>query len=236
MGSRWIIVILDEGGIGLTTVGNVTYARPRVAEKGYVDAESILHVGGGHSSRLPVRSGIGIMAEIVVALENHSCLPVLAAHNLFEDISSARLSSLPRRSNLDCDGHWSMTPTAWTMGVDSEERGPETRFSMRTSQAVDIIVVVTKTTPFRNSISTIVNYRLALQKSLESVKTKVAKLLQSIADKHNLKLDMCNGNIKDNKARTLMMQPLSHRLWHFPISLHRPASINDFAGTLPYRL
>ena len=57
--------------MGLTTVGNYVYARPAVAEKGYMDALLILEVPGGHSSRPPLHSGIGIMAEMIVALERN---------------------------------------------------------------------------------------------------------------------------------------------------------------------
>ena len=70
-------LILDEGGMGLTTVGDCVYARPGVAEKGYMDAQLILETSGGHSSRPPEHSGIGIIAEMIVALEQNLYTPVL---------------------------------------------------------------------------------------------------------------------------------------------------------------
>ena len=70
-GRDGFVLIFDEGGMGLTTVGDYVYARPGVAEKGYMDAELILETSGGHSSRLPEHSGIGIIAEMIVALEQN---------------------------------------------------------------------------------------------------------------------------------------------------------------------
>ena len=75
-GHDGIAMILDEGGMGLTTVGDYVYARPAVAEKGYTDAVLTLEVPGGHSSRPPPHSGIGIMAEMIVALEGNPFQPV----------------------------------------------------------------------------------------------------------------------------------------------------------------
>ncbi len=49
-GGNGFVLILDEGGMGLMTVGEYVYARPGVAEKGYVDAKLILETSGGHSS------------------------------------------------------------------------------------------------------------------------------------------------------------------------------------------
>ena len=75
-GRDGIAMILGEGDMGLTTVGDYVYARPAVAEKGYMDAVLTLEVPGGHSSRPPPHSGIGIMAEMIVALEGNPFQPV----------------------------------------------------------------------------------------------------------------------------------------------------------------
>lgn len=74
-------MVLDEGGMGLTTLGDVVYARPGIAEKGYFDAKLVIEVKGGHSSRPPAHSGIGIMAELIVALEGHPYTSVLTVQN-----------------------------------------------------------------------------------------------------------------------------------------------------------
>lgn len=72
-----LAIVLDEGGMGLQQIDNVLYALPAVMEKGHVDIWLTLHVQGGHSSTPFPHTGIGIVSEIVVALESHPYEPVL---------------------------------------------------------------------------------------------------------------------------------------------------------------
>lgn len=74
-------LILDEGVMGLTTVGDYVYARPAVAEKGYLDAQLILETPGGHSSQPPAHGAIGIIAQMIVALTQNLYIPVLTKKN-----------------------------------------------------------------------------------------------------------------------------------------------------------
>lgn len=82
-GNDSLAVVLDEGGMGLQEVGGgeddeaVLYALPAVTEKGHVDVWFTLHVQGGHSSTPFPHTGIGIVSEMVVALESHPYEPVL---------------------------------------------------------------------------------------------------------------------------------------------------------------
>ncbi len=188
-GRDGIAMILDEGGMGLTTVGNYVYARPAVAEKGYMDAVLALEVPGGHSSRPPPHSGIGIMAEMIVALEGNPFQPVLTRSN-------------PLRGYLECQAQY--TPgelEPWLRralerdddGKDiayrlADERGPSIRFSMQTSQAVDIIRGGDKVNALPQTISATVNYRIAPHDSLDVVKSKITDLLRPIAQNHNIKV------------------------------------------------
>lgn len=181
--------VLDEGGMGLTTMGDMVYARPGIAEKGYMDAKLTLEVNGGHSSRPPAHSGIGIMAELVVALENNPYLPILTAEN-------------PLRGVLECQAKFSPNNISpWisralsdgTSGVEigkrlSKERGPMARFSMQTSQAVDIIQGGQKINALPESVTAIANYRIASHDSLDLVKNRITSVVFPIAQKHGLAL------------------------------------------------
>ena len=197
-------LILDEGGMGLTTVGDYVYARPGVAEKGYMDALLILETSGGHSSRPPEHSGIGIIAEMIVALEQNPYTPVLTKEN-------------PLRGFLECQARY--TPgelEPWLQrslqrdddGTEigkklAHERGPGIRFSMQTSQAVDIIKGGDKVNALPETVSATVNYRIAPQDSLDIVKNKIATLLEPIARQHNVKLEgfgSDRGSENENKA------------------------------------
>ena len=187
-------LILDEGGMGLTTVGDYVYARPAVAEKGYMDAQLVLETSGGHSSRPPAHSGIGIIAEMIVALEHNPYTPKLTKEN-------------PLRGFLECEAKY--TPEdleSWLRrslqrdddGTEigkklADERGPRIRFSMQTSQAVDIVKGGDKVNALPETVSATINYRIAPHDSLDIVKSKIANLLEPIARKHNVKVEGFGG-------------------------------------------
>lgn len=196
-------MVLDEGGMGLTTMGDVVYARPGVAEKGYMDVKLVIEVNGGHSSRPPAHSGIGIMAELIVALEEHPYAPVLTTKN-------------PLKGYLECQAKFSPREVEpWLLhalldnkdGVNigrrlSEERGPMARFSMQTSQAVDIVRGGDKVNALPETVTTTVNYRIASHDSLKLVKDQIADLLGPIAHKHGLKLQHFGQNHSDEHPAT----------------------------------
>lgn len=186
-------LILDKGGMGLTTVGDYVYARPAVAEKGYMDARLILETSGGHSSRPPAHSGIGIVAEMIVALEQNPYTPVLTKENPLRGFLECQAKYTPgelepwlRRSlQRDDDGT--------EIGKKLAERGPQIRFSMQTSQAVDIIKGGDKVNALPETVSATVNYRIAPHDSLDIVKSKIGNILEPIARKHNVKVEGFGG-------------------------------------------
>ena len=187
--------------MGLTTIGNYVYARPGVAERGHMDASLVLETDGGHSSRPPPHSDFGIMAEMIVALEKHPYKPVLTQEN-------------PLRGYLECQARY--TPhelEPWlrhALGHDDNgteigerlaaERGPSIRFSMQTSQAVDIIRGGDKVNALPETVSAIVNYRIAPHDSLDIIKKNVTKYLEPIARKHDIKLQGF-GNVEARNSK-----------------------------------
>ena len=113
------------------------YARPDVAQKGYMDALLILETSGGHRSRPPAHSGIGIIAEMIVALEQNPYTPVLTRRTS-EAFWSAKPSISLQNWNRGFDVLCSATTTVQRLERKLTERGPQTRLSMQAWQAVDI--------------------------------------------------------------------------------------------------
>lgn len=187
-GKDGVELVLDEGGMGLLTIGDYVYARPGVAEKGYMDAILTLETNGGHSSRPPSpHSGIGIMAEMIVALESNTYEPQLTKDNPFRGLLECQAKYSPKelepwlRKALERDEQDIGSRLA-------EARGGSVRFSMQTSQAVDIIHGGNKVNALPVSVELTVNYRIAPHDSLVIVKNKIHSLAAPIAHKHNLTL------------------------------------------------
>jgi len=179
-------LILDEGGTGLATVGDVVYAQPAVGEKGYVDILVTVNMVGGHSSMPPAHTGVGILAEALVEMEKNPFTPYLPA-------------SHPTRKSLECQAKWSPdTVEPWLaeeLASDdiktaaakiADSRGKATRFRIQTSQAADLIWGGTKINALPEEVGTDVDYRVAIHESYEVVKNKVAKTVAPIAEKHNI--------------------------------------------------
>lgn len=192
--------ILDEGGMGLNTVGNVVYARPGVAEKGYMDALLTLEVGGGHSSRPPVHSGIGIMAEIVVALEQHPFTPILTHENPFKGYLECQAKHSPQDLESWLGQDLARKDDGSAIGKRlADGRGPEIRFSMQTSQAIDVIRGGDKVNALPESVSATINYRIAPHDSLNAVKSHITEVVQPIAGKYGIKVsDFYDSSKKRN--------------------------------------
>lgn len=229
-GRNGFALVLDEGGMGLTTMGSLVYARPGIAEKGYLDIKLSLEVKGGHSSEPPLHSGIGIMAEFVVALERNPYKPVLTKEN-------------PLRGYLECQAKFSpheLEP--WlrhallydTDGQEigrrlSEGRGPAARFSMQTSQAVDIIRGGQKVNALPENIEATINYRIATHDSLDIVKMETVRVVKPIAQKHGLTVHSFGHENTERPERVFLTSARTS-----PTTLQCPTEgqISEFTGAL----
>ena len=68
-GPDGIAMVLDEGFTGIDMDHGQSFARLGLAEKGCLTVKLQIATPGGHSSSPPTHTGIGIMSEIVVAME-----------------------------------------------------------------------------------------------------------------------------------------------------------------------
>ncbi len=62
-------MIVDEGGMGIQEIYGTEFAKPGMAEKGYMDFEIIVDTLGGHSSVPHKHSAIGILGKIAAEIE-----------------------------------------------------------------------------------------------------------------------------------------------------------------------
>ncbi|KAF3395174.1 hypothetical protein DPV78_009156 [Talaromyces pinophilus] len=197
-GQNGIEFILDEGGMGLVTLGNAIYALPAVHEKSYLDVYLHLEIEGGHSSKPPPHSGIGIMSEIAVALEAHPYRPVLLADS-------------PYYKQLVCQVIYSPEADPWLRDALEDSRlediaqnmssqSAENRFRIQTSQAVDIVQGGSKINALPETVTLGVNYRIALQDSIEIVERNIAEYIKPVVVKHNLTVVSFDGTVADNSG------------------------------------
>lgn len=181
--------ILDEGGMGLKTLGDVVYALPGVGEKGSIDIVLSLSVRGGHSSVPPPHTGIGIMSEIIYELERQDLfVPVLDEKHPSRQALECQVRYSPQHvepwlaSLLESDDYTGLAEAV------AQSRGDKIRFTFQTSQAADIIRGGIKTNALPEKISAVVNYRVALHQTPDDVKQRAIRIITPIASKYNLTL------------------------------------------------
>lgn len=187
-----IAIILDEGGAGIQAIGDTIYALPAVYEKGYLDVWFDISVNGGHSSTPTPHTSIGMMSEIVVALESSPFEP-----QIIEDG--------PIHEALICFTEYS--PDVFPPLTDSIKNGDlyqaarllaqvqrETQYFIQTSQAVDWIAGGQKINSLPEFTTLGVNHRFAPQDSIGSIQHRIVDLVQETVKKYNLTLDAFEGD------------------------------------------
>jgi Gly-Xaa carboxypeptidase len=187
-----IAVILDEGGAGIQHVGDTIYALPAVYEKGYLDVWFDISVNGGHSSTPTPHTSIGMMSEIVVALESSPFKP-----KIIEDG--------PIHEGLICFTKYS--PDVLSQLTDSIKNGDldqaaqllaqvqrETQYFIQTSQAVNWIAGGQKINSSPEFTTLGVNHRFAPKDSVGSIQHRIVELVQNVTKQYNLTLEAFEGD------------------------------------------
>ena len=191
-GKYGIGVVLDESSPLMERIGDTLYALPGVCEKGKVDVWFELHVKGGHGSMPPSHTGIGIMAEIITALETNPYQP-----EIIEDgpthrhlICEARYSSgaIPELKRLIDKND--LSGAAKLLAEESLLK----RYLVQTSQAVDVIHAGVNVNALPEMVSLGVNYRVAPQDSIPLVQHNIVKHTGHVVAKHGLKLSAFGGD------------------------------------------
>jgi Gly-Xaa carboxypeptidase len=184
-GDDGIAVILDEGGLGMMPVGeDALYALPAVMEKGHVDIYFELSVKGGHSSIPFPHTAIGIVAEIVSALEAQPYEPEL-------------LRDSPVHRHMQCQARYS--PYAVPELTDLVRKGDlegtaaflaemnaAAQYMIQTSQSVDLIQGGQKINAMPEHVSLGVNYRVAPQDSIPQIQHNVLEYIRGVVTKYGL--------------------------------------------------
>ncbi|GAB0137286.1 hypothetical protein EsDP_00005558 [Epichloe bromicola] len=214
-GKDGFAMVLDEGGLGMNKIGDVLYALPGVYEKGFVDIWFELHVVGGHSSIPFPHTGIGIISEIVTALEARPYEPKLIEdgpihHHL---LCQARYSPDAQPELTELLGRGDLDGVAKFMA----DAGLMTKYMIQTSQAVDLIRGGQKINAMPEVTTLGVNYRVAPQDSITLVQHNVVKHMEEIVSRYGLKVKAFEGDKEyeeyvADKGTSFLVRPASDEI------------------------
>jgi Gly-Xaa carboxypeptidase len=187
-GDDGIYLIMDEGSVGIQKEFGTSFAMVSVAEKGYLDVGINVTSVGGHASTPPDHNAIGILAEIITAIENNPFPGRVTTKNpMFGFLQCATehapASSFPhtvRDSLVKVAGGNDRAQQQLARDLD------DMRYYFRTSQSVGKINGGVKINAIPELASTMVNVRLAVEHSIAQVESHYENLIRPVAQTHDM--------------------------------------------------
>ncbi|KAJ6572285.1 carboxypeptidase S [Mycena capillaripes] len=181
-------MIVDEGS-GFTETFGAIFASPGVAEKGHANVNIEVQTPGGHSRcRPPAHTSIGILAALIVHLENNAPVPKLEVDTTAFAMATclaAHAPDMPRQLK-----HAIRRSAKSKKALEKAEgmllQDPMFRALVGTTQAVDMISGGVKSNALPEQAVALVNHRIATQSSVNATITRDAELVRDLAARFNL--------------------------------------------------
>ena len=190
-GDDGIYLIMDEGSVGIQKEFGQSFAMVSVAEKGYLDVGINVTSTGGHASNPPDHNVIGILAEIVMAIENNPFPGKVTSRNpMFGFLECAAVhapkSSFPTtvRNKLE-----KVVQENSNAQKDLAQELDNMRYYFRTSQSVGKINGGVKINAIPETASTLINLRLSVETSIAKIEEHYENLINPISRKHGMEFE-----------------------------------------------
>ncbi|EXJ95212.1 hypothetical protein A1O1_00332 [Capronia coronata CBS 617.96] len=238
-GENGLEMIFDEGIAGIEHRFGTDFALPATAEKGYVDVTVTVRLPGGHSSTPPDHTAIGFLAQVIALLEDHAFKSQLIRQN--PTLTFLRQAALLSQSMPGDLREAILSAQSSKKLLEYMDADRERRAMIRTSTAVDVIQGGDKVNSLPESAAVLINHRIAIQDSVQDVKSHYVELLAPWADKWDFRLDAfgerrpakknslkCNG-INDSGDLILAAQ---YELESSPVSNWEDPRFRWLAGTI----
>ncbi|KAJ7778400.1 carboxypeptidase S [Mycena metata] len=180
-------MIVDEGAGYANNYGG-TFAMPAVAEKGHANVNIEIQTPGGHSSVPPEHTSIGMLAALIVHLENNAPVPVLEVGTTAFEMAQCWAAHAPdmpgllKRTILRAGKSHTALKAAEAMLL----KDPMFKAIVGTTQAVDVISGGVKSNALPEQAVVTVNHRIATQSSVNATITRDAELIRDLAARFNL--------------------------------------------------
>ncbi|KAJ3275327.1 hypothetical protein HDV01_000619 [Terramyces sp. JEL0728] len=189
-----IQAIVDEG-MYMTMVGGESIFASKekyplgiigVAEKGYLDVNITVGMDkGGHASIAPAHTGIGILSQVIVDLENH---PFKSDINEKNPILGQLKCMAEHTGALNSNQKFLLKNWKFMKPKLFEwfDKSPKLHAAVTTSQAIDVIQGGVKVNALPQLAYEVTNLRIAPHASVESTLSHIYSLVAPIAKKHKL--------------------------------------------------
>ncbi|KIJ20621.1 Merops: M20.UNA [Paxillus involutus ATCC 200175] len=190
-GPNSIAMLVDEGGIYADMSGTV-FATPAVAEKGYIDVRMDVLTPGGHSSKPPKHTGIGILADLITELEARPHEPELfRGRTYYQSLECRAKYDEGFPASLKKLVHQSQTSDEKLreLGGRLLEFDPAFYALSGTTQAIDLVGGGVKVNALPESVWAVANHRIADHSSPAELMDRFTAVTAPVAAKHNMTLE-----------------------------------------------
>lgn len=227
-GKDSMFMLVDEGN-GMSEEYGQLFAMPAVAEKGKFDARIQVETSGGHSSVPPPHTGIGILAEAIVALENNPVpLKISRANPVF--------------SSYQCFAETGNMPKDWEKAIKAgakSQKGLEKfakklaesslagRAQVATTRAFDLISGGVKVNALPELAAAVANHRINADSSVAELQEQLISIITPLAEKIGFSLNAFGKSIvtaKNSPGLIKMEEAFESALQPAPISPHDVSS------------
>ncbi|WOO84221.1 Carboxypeptidase S [Vanrija pseudolonga] len=190
-GRNGIALILDEGFTGVDEAYGRDFARVGLAEKGCLTVKMTLYTAGGHSSRPPPHTGIGLIAALFTAMEAAPGPVKLDAANPLLGF----LECAAEHGNMDAGLKEKVRcQRCWDSLSDELAESPEAALFLKTTQAITVVNGGIKYNALPEVVSSLTNYRTVFFETSQTVLSRLVAALTPVAEAHNLTLDAFGSN------------------------------------------
>lgn len=203
-GKKSFDAIVDEGGSGVLQSQGVKFALPGVAEKGFFNVEVTLHTPGGHSSLPPDNTAVGIIGSLAVLIEETPFSPKLTTNNPFYQLLQCQAVYSPnlQEAYKQAIYHAGDDPKANQLVTAFLTKSKLTRYSIQTSQAIDIVKGGLKVNALPEEVQLITNFRVSIESNVNETRTKLVGNVLTTAHRFGLGVRV-NATDNNTKKTTL---------------------------------
>ncbi|CDR37913.1 CYFA0S01e19108g1_1 [Cyberlindnera fabianii] len=200
-GENGLLLIVDEGGLGIADFGGARFALPSTGEKGYIDVHIKLTTPGGHSSVPPKHTSIGMMGELAVLLEKKEYpLDVSEISPYYHTLQcqakySDALEPEVRKGILHLDD-----PKIKKFVLEELAKDGTNKALLSTTRAIDVVYGGVKINALPEEVVLKVNHRVSYESSLDIVKDHILDCVSKVAESHGLGITAFEEEIKGATA------------------------------------
>ncbi|EOO02999.1 putative carboxypeptidase s protein [Phaeoacremonium minimum UCRPA7] len=239
--SGGLAALVDEGARFEKAWGTL-FAKPATTEKGATNVEIVIRTPGGHSSIPQDHTGIGILSELITEIEAtqypthldernpyYTQLHCGAAHSPEFPTKLRKLLAQRRpASSLQHGCHGSVRRKPDHLALEAAKQGPDVKYLMQTSQAVDIISGGAKVNALPERVRAVINHRVNIGETIDVVRDRLTQIASNVANKYNLTLHAFDG--KEESSSIILSTRVGFGLNPAPVT---PA---DGSGVSPFSI